>query len=451
MLVSVCHFRFVSDRSNHWVGVMDGYWFAEWLQRNRVRHEASLRKVFARRQGLASLLEAAPPPIVHVSTEPPQLVELTGGKGIDLTGKLGCRHIDCIEKELDELFHHAWHYFDRILLPDQALYRVVDFNQHKDTDALVAGLSSFIKVLQLLEKVGGDKLVVFEARTPGCTEHFHQHAQDAGIDQALANTNDFLKELITTGKMSWNLREEKGHMHLGYRLVHQAFVHYEWGSLCSLQAPLPEEREAIRRAVAESVLRKYTAELCADALSARRRRTPLGATIPCYRRLLATHPSVQVEDVAFELHLPIAKEIPVSSLIKLRKDEADAFERFQVALRTAVKDRLATASSSNAKDLAREIKRDVIDPELRKIREKLKASRSLTVKSAGTGMALGVAAATVGLLTPLHANPIGTGLVVGGAITLGASSLKKAVDDYLAVKREVSLSDMYFLWQAHRH
>jgi hypothetical protein len=41
--------------------------------------------------------------------------------------------------------------------------------------------------------------------------------------------------------------------------------------------------------------------------------------------------------------------------------------------------------------------------------------------------------------------------VVGGAVTMGMSSVKKSIDDHLAVKREVALSDMYFLWQAHKH
>src|SRR5262249_5537931 len=127
---------------------------------------------------------------------------------------------------------------------------------------------------------------------------------------------------------SWSLQDERGHTHLGYQLDHPAFVHSEWGSLCSLQAPLPEEYEPIRIAIAGAVLRKYTSELCADALSARRSHTPLGATIPCYRRLFSTHRTAQIEDVAFELDLPIAKQMPVSLLIKLRKDEADAFERF---------------------------------------------------------------------------------------------------------------------------
>jgi hypothetical protein len=141
----------------------------------------------------------------------------------------------------------------------------------------------------------------------------------------------------------------------------------------------------------------------------------------------------------------------VASLIKFRKTEGECFERFQSALRTAINERIKTASSPTAAVYAREIKRDVIDPELRRIRDRLASSRTLAVRSTATGLGLGAVAATVGLFTPLNANPIGAGLTVGGAITMGASSLKKAVDDHLAIRRDVSLSDMYFLWKAHQH
>jgi Na+/glutamate symporter len=72
----------------------------------------------------------------------------------------------------------------------------------------------------------------------------------------------------------------------------------------------------------------------------------------------------------------------------------------------------------------------------------------MTNKSGLTGLALGVAAATVGLL---YGGPMGPGLAVAGVAALGMTSLKKAKDDLLAARREGALSDMYFLWKAHKH
>ena len=431
--------------------VMDTYWFRTWLRTQRIKNEASLQKALSRSRTLDSLLESAPLPVISSRDEPSNSIELTGGKGIDLTGTLGCHHIDCLAKEVDGLFRHAWHYFDRINLPDQALFSIEEFKRHKNVKRLIQRLIPFVLVLQLLEKSGGHQLIRFETRTPGCFQHFEGHAREAKINQAFTNTASLVREVVDSAIIFWGLADEDGHAHLKFRLSHPFFEHTEWGNLCSLHNPLPEEVAVIREAIATTVVQKYLAELSADALAARRARTALGTTIPFYKRLLATHPSPQVEDIAFELALPISPNISVASLIKLRKTEGECFERFQVALRTAISEHIKTASSSTAAAYAREIKRDIIDPELRRIRDSLAASRAYATRSTAAGIGLGTVAATVGLVTPLNTNRIGAGLAVAGAITLGASSIKKAVDDHLAVRRDVSLSDMYFLWKAHQH
>ncbi len=232
---------------------------------------------------------------------------------------------------------------------------------------------------------------------------------------------------------------------------HPGFEHSEWGSLCSLNTQIPEDEARIRQTISTAVVQKYLAEISADALAARRTQTALGSTIPFYKRLLATPRAAEVDAVAFNLALPVSPDISIEELVRLREAEKPSFERFQAALRNAISERIKTASSSSAAVLAREIQREVIDPELRRIRDLLAASREQTTKSAATGLGLGAAAVTVGLLTPLSANPIGTGLAVGGAVVIGLSSVRKAIDDHLTVRKDVSLSDMYFLWQAHQH
>jgi hypothetical protein len=372
---------------------MDTYWFTAWLRANRVTGEASLRRTLGRRGSLDSFINSAPPPRVSQRQEPSTLTELTAGKQ----------------------------------------------------------LGPFILLLRLIDKDGANGLVRFETRMPGCREHFKDHAREAGIDQAFTNLSLLVKEVASSAEISSSEKKRDGHAHLDFRVDHPAFEHSEWGSVCSLKHRLPKGNAAIRKAIATEVLRKYLSELSADALAARRNQTALGSTIPFYKHLLATHPTPQAEDIAFELALPIASDISVESLIKLRKNEVECFERFQAALRRAIGERLKTASSPTASVLAREIKRDVIDPELRRIRDRLAASRTLAVRSTAAGLTLGAVAATVGLLTPLQTNPIGAGLTVGGAITMGAASLKKALDDHLTVRRDVALSDMYFLWKAHVH
>lgn len=430
---------------------MTAYWFWDWMRQHRVTDGRSLRRSIARPGVLDSLLQACPPSEPFIRQQPPEDAEITGGKGIDLTGDLGCHHIDCLSKELSGLFQHAWHYFDRIALPDQAFERLLAFKRHKKVDALCERLDPFVLILRKINHLGGLDLLRFDVRSPACAQHFRRHAREAAIDQSFANTHNLARELLKTAKMSIRETSDAGHRHLEYRLDSPSFQHTEWGALCSKRERLPINEARRREAAAVAVVQRYLAAISADALAARRAMSPLGSAIGFYRELLATHPSPRVEDIAFELELPVNSAASLKSLIRLRKEEPEAFIRFQLALRTAMKERLASASSRTSAAIAKQIKREVIEPALGDIRRKLKTSRSIAARSAGAGMALGAIATTVGLMSPLSGNPVGVGLAVGGAITLGMASLKKANDDELAVHREVKLSDMYFLWKAHVH
>src|SRR5947207_2823087 len=110
---------------------MDIYWFRSWTKSHDVTDEASLQRVLGQSSGIDSLLNSAP----ELHTQAPIIcrgtTDLTAGKGIDLSGELGCHHIDCLRKEIDGLFRHVWHYFDRIILPDVALTRIFQFHRHK--------------------------------------------------------------------------------------------------------------------------------------------------------------------------------------------------------------------------------------------------------------------------------------------------------------------------------
>jgi len=430
---------------------MQQYWFTSWLRENRVLDEPSLRRSLQDRRTLLSLLEASPPPQFSVRTEHPPRIELTGGKGIDLTGELGCRHVNCLSKELDLLFRHTWHYFDVIRLPDQALSGIVGFQDHGDVVRLADELLPALQTLRLIQDVGGEELVHFEVRVPSCPKHLEDHARDAEIEHALANTASLVEEIASSATITWSDHETDGHRHVEYQLDHPAFLHSEWGALCEEVEAIPARASRKRERIATQVLERYLAGLSADALAARRSRTTLGAAIPLYRRLLATHPAKEIEDIAFELSLPVSPDISIKSLIELRRTEDATFQRFQRALAAAIRERLNTAGANNEGDIAQEIRRDIIDPEVFRIRDTLAASRKFAARSAAAGVGLGVIAATIGLLSPLNTTPIGPGLAVGGALTVGAAALKNANDGLLSAEREVSLSDMYFLWKAHQH
>jgi hypothetical protein len=425
------------------------YWFWDWMNENDVRDKQSLRRAIYRGTALNRLTALAPEPVIFERTSSPLECEITAGKGFDLTGDLGCHHIDCLSKEIDGLFRHAWHYFDKISIPDQAFFAFSRFDEHKKRATLVDDLLPYVLVLRRIDDISGLDLIRFEVRNPPCRQHLGQHARVAGFDQGFANIDGLVDEIARTAMIHWKDGTNPDHKHLDYRLDHPIFLHSEWGSICSKYDTLPEDDSERPRAAARHVVHKYLAALSSDALASRRASTPLGSSIPFYSKLLATHPSPQVENVAFEIPLPISQNAPLDSLIKLRSENADAFTRFQAALRSAITERLNSARDPNAEMMGREIRRDIIDPELAKIRTTIQSSRLFAARAAGTGVAIGTVLATVGLMTPL-AGSIGGALAVGGAVTI-AAALKKANDDELAGLKEVRQSDLYFLFQAHTH
>lgn len=428
------------------------YWFHEWMRKHKLSDEQRLRSFLEKPEGLATLQSAAPPPVLP-ETSSMAGTTLTAGKGIDLTGGLGCRDIACLKSEIDGLFRHMWHYFDRVTLPDEALGALVTLEARNDLSLFSRRLVPFAEAVRHLHVLGGDvidEVVSFEPRRPGCSGHFEQHAQEAGISQAIVNTAALVREIAATADVRWQVVDEAGHVHVQYGLVDSAFEHTEWGSLCSNHEPIPPDEQGLRQAIAERVVKRYLAELSADAYAARATKSCLGSTIPFYRKLLAVELAPAAGDVAFELALPIAEGLSTAQLIDVRRAEKPAFERFQRAMRTAIEERIQRAEEGQVAGIANEIKRDVIDPELRGIRDRLSVATKMTNRSGLTGVALGAATAVVGLLSPLVGPQFGTGLAVAGAVAT-IQAFKKSMDDLLSARKDVSLSDMYFLWQAHRH
>lgn len=423
------------------------YWFAQWMHEYSVSDLETLRKALSNKVAFNALLEWTPSFKYQIRKVPPAHAELTGGKGVDLTGDLGCTHYSCIAEEVDRLFRHTWHYFDRITLPDQAINAISDFKKHNDKTRLSKRLCAAVHAVTLIEQVDALGLVHFEIRAPSCRMHFKDHAKEADILQAFQNLNPLVEEILKESKISFSKGQDHGKEHLHFKLDHPKFLHSEWGSFCPDKEIPPDKNR--RRAAVQQVIEKYLAAVSADALASRRTKTPLGSTVPFYRDLLNTNSTADIGAVAFDLELPVASNMTIDRLIALRKNERDAFDRFQGALRKAIFERI-NAGASKASEIGKEIRQDLIDPEIRRIRELLVQSRKLSLRGASSGIVLGATATTVGLMSPLSASSIGTGLAVGGAMT-ALGSVKKALDDHWATKKEVALSDMYFLWEAHRH
>jgi hypothetical protein len=95
------------------------------------------------------------------------------------------------------------------------------------------------------------------------------------------------------------------------------------------------------------------------------------------------------------------------------------------------------------KEISQEIRRDVIDPALNGIERRLNAARSALLRKGAVSVGVGALATTCGLLT---ANP----LLIGSGFATAMTTVAH-VNKYIEEDRDVSLSDMYFLWRAQKH
>jgi hypothetical protein len=202
--------------------------------------------------------------------------------------------------------------------------------------------------------------------------------------------------------------------------------------------------EITRRWLVERVVRHHVEDLLCDLGQTQNAQAPLGTTLRFYKQILHEEAALADEAlVAFQMDLPILQGVDPEILLKIRHDEKDHFDAFRNSLRIAIKERLQESAATDPKGIAQEIRRDVIDPAINDIERRLNAARGALLRKGAVSIGVGALATTCGLLT---ANPLLTTGGFGTAITTVAH-----VNKYIEEARDVSLSDMYFLWRAQKH
>jgi hypothetical protein len=142
---------------------------------------------------------------------------------------------------------------------------------------------------------------------------------------------------------------------------------------------------------------------------------------------------------AFQLKLPVVHGIELKTLLKLRQDEKESFDRFRRALERAIADRLSTANADNHAALAAEVQRDVVEPALAEIHQRLETAARVMTRKAAESLVVG----TFSTLCGIYANP-----VFAAGLVPAINGLVNARHKYLDERREISLSEMFFLWRA---
>ena len=226
-----------------------------------------------------------------------------------------------------------------------------------------------------------------------------------------------------------------------FSLTHSLFEHTVWGSFVAESMG----SSGYRLASANAAIKQHFDYLVSDIWAAQIYRSSLGCTIESHQHFLAGRPQDR-ESVALQFDLPFLNGVDYHRLFQLRKDETDHFERFRSSLKRALDESLRKPPSQGGQYIAKQITDDVIEPALRSIRDRLKASERLLAQKAATNLWLGSLATIVGILAGV--DPVAS-VVAGASATIGFTSV--AANKHLEEKRDISLDDAYFLWSAVSH
>jgi hypothetical protein len=418
-------------------------WLLDWLETQGACSQADVEALFEsdrRRRQFRSFLDSVPLawPTVDVNAG----ASIAAGSGADLSGSMGsCGHSDCLIKEVDALVQRTWHYFDRVVVAGPSSLTLASI-WDADVDRGVKRVAYYAEALQYIRDIGAAEFIVLSQKPPACNKHLSQHAGEAGMADLLEDDDRWADRLLpeTDCRVEWRGSYPKcADSHWEYSLNHPALEHTRWGSV---HAPEGAESSEIVRLALVDAYRDHLANLVTDVKYARRAGSALGAVAPVHEDILQARPSMAVSesDVAFELPLPVLNGVSPRDLLALREEHYDSFEVFRGALRQAINERLKLVDQEgpDAIAIAVEIADDVISPALAKIGNEMRATERLLSRSGGLTVGVTAIGTTVGLL--LHA-PVVIGPLLGAAVA--GVDLRKFWSD----KKDVELTDMYFLWR----
>ncbi len=416
---------------------MPDFWLYEWIDEYEVGSTEEARKLLRPRSRslrrlheLAAAVEWGPlAPYEGVGSA------LLAGRGIDLSGDLDCCHEVCQTKQVDELFGRALHYFDNLVIAGPPAYRYVDDLAGGDDQAL-HNLGEHVAALLYIRKIGADDLVTFVQKPPACAAHYEEHAREAGLDLLVERSQPWIAELARAGRV---LSLEKHGEHWHFQFGHPQLEHHVWSTVPSRE----DGGEPTARDIAEAVCARYIAHLVSDVVAAGQLGLPLGASVEMHEDVLANArvASASVEDVAYELRLPLLENLPVRDVVKLRHDEWEYFESFRNALGAAIEKRLRD-EGGDAAVVAERVAKEVLEPELIKLDRRLRVAARSFQRRAATSMVVGGVATTIGLIT-------GVPLIAGAGIAALGTSLP-AAHKYFEEQGSIESENMYWLWRLQR-
>jgi len=399
-----------------------------WLEINRIETAADLARCLGRPSALRELTELAESWIEPESSAIPAFTTLAGvGLDLGVYHEFGCMSHGIRRAQVNELLGAVSHYFDRVILDDALGHQL---RQHRNSrrSILLECAYAFGSSLLALRSAGALDLVSFTEK-----QHLDEDRAEEtfGPAEFHALRGELVPRLLEESTI-W-LKRERGHGS-SYILEHRGIPNRTFNILPkAVRKSRTRERQ---RAAADDVAQRQLWWLHRDLTTARLFDAPITLATSLQAELLHSLRTLRGGvDLSLDVRLPILRGIPPAELIRLRRDEEPAFLKFRAALRAAM--RLDSTEPASG----RQVQRDLIEPELANITQRLKTAESAFARKAGYGVTLGIATAACGLLLgPVALVTAG----VGAAIAAAYTAESKLIDE----RRDAKLSDMYFVWRA---
>jgi hypothetical protein len=422
------------------------FWLLRWIDGLDIRSVRDVETAISddsNFQDLASIAtEARTSPGEDTRTNNP----VVGGRGIDLSGELIAANEYELIEEVDKAFGRTWHYFDEVVVEGLTARRFTKMLADGNYDLARERARAHCILLLHLRKISALDNVVFRQKPDPCLFHGNdmEALEAAGLRKILDDRPSVVQRLAEDG----TLHDVEDHYIHGEHF-HYVFEHPLVGVRAGHIAGSPacRDEDELKQMISDDIFNLYAGYAAADAAMASEISAPLATSSPMLESILDADEGADAATgsvggkVAVEIGLPILDGVPAADLIKIREDEADAFERFRAALRAAINEAVRSdIHSTKPHGISANIIEETLVPALHDIDQRLHVAQKVLHRKSAMNVSVGAALVAVGLIA-------GIPLLLPAGFAMGTAVPGVNFGKYLDDKGQVELSDLYFIWK----
>jgi hypothetical protein len=410
------------------------HWLYQWIDEFDV-NPGNLRAVFKSANAvgrLAALAGSAKRSTAAVETD-----AIVAGRTLDLHSQYTCGRFGCMKDRIERTFLSTWHYFDSVVVAGPSETRLVrDISTTRKADrekVIIRPLLNDVALFLHLREIGADKHIIFRQKN----FNFHLDCyREAARNRGILTVSDEAARAQALESL-----DVEAHVNIWRHTPKEWGVEVDHDSLPErLVFAISSARKPTRQEALVAFLDRGSFAMLEDIEQAE------FLELPLLQEVLASFFSgseregtVTDESVALQLELPFIRGIPVPELLKFMSDQRPSFDRFQGAIRKAVRERVEKAGDKSPSEISREIEKEILRPGLAEIDVSLQAAKRAFGKKAGAAIGVGTVLVSAGVLAAIP-------LVVAAGLTATASPMldaKKFIED----RADLESKDMYFLWR----